>query len=140
MLAGLVVPFVKRKLLDTFSSDPYKTKTTTMSKYLDLYGGSDYIIDTKLASVLNLNFITMMYGVGMPILFPIAALNFFNQWVCERISVVYLMNLPPALDDKLNKSAMRMLRFSSVLLLFNGAWMLGNKQVFDNYFDFIPSS
>jgi hypothetical protein len=49
-----------------------------MSKYKDLYSGSDYVIHFKYAGVLNITFITMMYGIGMPILFPVAAFNYFN--------------------------------------------------------------
>jgi len=41
----------------------------------------------------------MLYGVGMPLLFPLAAFNFFNQYICERITVAYIVQLPPALDD-----------------------------------------
>lgn len=41
----------------------------------------------------------MMHGVGMPILFPIAAFNFLNQYVCERLVLAYEMKQPPSLDD-----------------------------------------
>jgi len=30
-----------------------------------------------------------MYGIGLPILFPIAAFNFCNQYICERLIVAY---------------------------------------------------
>ena len=32
-----------------------------------------------------------MYGIGMPILFPLAALNLFNAWVAERIVVAWIV-------------------------------------------------
>jgi len=64
-----------------------------------LYSGPDYVIHFKYSAVLTVVFITCMYGMGMPLLFPLAAFNLFNQWVCERISVAYLVRLPPALDD-----------------------------------------
>jgi hypothetical protein len=68
-----------------------------------------------------------MYGVGMPILFPIAAFNFFNQWVCERLTVAYLVKQPPALDIKLTHTCISMLAYSPLFLLFNGYWMISNK-------------
>jgi len=40
----------------------------------------------------------MMYGLGMPILFPIAAFTLFNTWIAERITVAWLVRQPPALD------------------------------------------
>lgn len=70
-----------------------------MAAYKDLYSGVDYVIHFKCSGVINIVWVTMMYGVGLPILFPIAAFNFFNQYVCERITVTYQVKLPPALDD-----------------------------------------
>ena len=58
-----------------------------MALYKSLYSGPEYTIHFKYSGILNITFITMMYGAGLPILFPLAALNFFNQWVCERIIV-----------------------------------------------------
>ena len=49
-----------------------------MSKYKDLYSGHEYIIEDKCGAVINNVWVTMMYGIGLPILFPIAAFNFFN--------------------------------------------------------------
>lgn len=43
----------------------------------------------------------MMYGIGMPLLFPVAAFNLINQYICERVIVAYYMKQPPALDNKL---------------------------------------
>jgi hypothetical protein len=103
-----------------------------MAQYKDLYSGGDYVIHFKYAGLLNVAYITCMYGVGMPILFPIAAVNYLNQWVAERITVAYFMRLPPALDDKLTKNALDMLRYAPLLMLLNGYWMLSNKQIFQN--------
>jgi len=127
LVTGFVIPKLKRMLDSKFSGDPYKTKKTAMAGYKDLYSGAEYVIHFKYSGVLNIVYITMMYGMGMPILFVLAAFNFFNQWVCERIIVAYQMKLPPALDDKLTVNCIRMLSFAPLLLLFNGYWMLGNR-------------
>lgn len=78
-----------------------------------------------------------MYGMGLPLLFPIAALNIFSQWITERIAVAYLAPLPPALDEKLTSNCVSVLRWAPVLLLFNGYWIVGNQQVFLNTWDFV---
>jgi hypothetical protein len=62
----------------------------------------------------------------MPILFPIAAFNYLNQYVCERIIVAFCMKQPPALDDKLTNNALNMLKYAPLLMLFNGYWMISN--------------
>ena len=50
------------------------------------------------------------------------------------------MKLPPALDDKLTVNCIRMLSFAPLLLLFNGYWMLGNRQIFENMWYYIDKS
>lgn len=128
-------------MLDTkFKGDPYITKKTGMAAYKDLYSGAEYVIHFKYAGVLNIVYITFMYGMGMPILFVLAAFNFFNQWVCERTIVAYQMKLPPALDDKLTINCINMLKLAPIMLLFNGYWMIGNKQIYDNSWTYIAKS
>lgn len=103
-----------------------------MAQYINLYSGADYTLHFKYSTVLNVVYITMMYGVGMPMLFPLAAFNFFNQWITERIIVAYQVRLPPALDDKLTNNCIGMLKGAPLLLLFNGYWMITNCQIFSN--------
>lgn len=76
--------------------------------------------------MLTVTFVSLMYGMGLPILFPIAAFNYFNQWVCERIIVAYYMKLPPAIDNKLSKTFINIVKFSPTFFLLNGFWMLDN--------------
>jgi hypothetical protein len=76
---------------------------------------------------MNVTFVTMMYGMGMPILFLVAAFNYFILMSLERLLVAYFYQLPPTLDDKLTKNAIGILKFGSLLYLFVGFWMLSNK-------------
>ena len=80
-----LIPFIRmtkmltvRRLkiwLDTgFSNDPYKTKKTNMHSYKDVYCGEIMKIHFLYAETLSITFCTMLYGLHMPILFPLAAL------------------------------------------------------------------
>ena len=62
----------------------YNTKTTQVYGLIDIYAGPQYFIHFKYAGILNVVYVTMMYGLGLPILFPIALLTFFNYWLVER--------------------------------------------------------
>lgn len=68
-----------------------------------------------------------MYGVGMPILFPIAAVSYFVFWLVERYQVAYTYPMPPAMDDRMVQNALSILSYAPILLLINGYWMLSNK-------------
>lgn len=92
LCTSFAIPAIKRRLSD--GNDPYKdkkTKVTSMAQFKTLWSGADYVIHFKFANVLNVVYVSMMYGAGMPILFPIAAFNFLNQYICERIIVAYFM-------------------------------------------------
>lgn len=140
LCSAFAVPWLKRKMDRKFTNDPYITKKTSMFLYKDLYSGNEYVIHFKYSGILNIMYITMMYGLGMPILFPIAVLNFINQYICERIIVVYEVRQPPSLDDKLTKNCISMLKWSPLLFLFNGYWMLSNHQIFLNTWSYIDDS
>jgi len=72
-----------------------------MAKYKGIYGGAEYLVHFKFSEFLNLTFVAMMYGLGMPLLFPIAALGMFNAYVSERMSLAFIARQPPAMDDSL---------------------------------------
>lgn len=137
LLSAKLVPAIKRKM---DNGNPYKTKKTSMAALRMLYSGGDYIIHFKYSGMLNIAYITMFYGMGMPSLFPIAALNYWNQYVAERIVVAHHMKAPAALDDRLTVNCINLLRFSPMLFLVNGAWMLGNQQMFKNVWSYIPDA
>ena len=54
-----------------------------------IYAGPEYLIHFKYSDALNVTYITLMYGVGIPLLFPIAALNLFMTYLGERYTVAY---------------------------------------------------
>ena len=81
----------------------------------------------------------MMYGMGMPILFPLAALNFINQWICERLVVAWYMRLPPSLSDILMRNMIDKLKFAPLIFIFNGWWMISNEQIFHNQWQWIET-
>lgn len=126
VVTAFAVPKVLRFIDQRGNQDVYETHKTSMSGFKKLYSGGDYVIHFKYSNILNIVYITCMYGIGMPMLFPVSAFNFISQYICERIVVAYGMKLPPALDDKLSKNALQMLKFAPLIMLFNGYWMTSN--------------
>ena len=91
------------------------------------------MIHFKYSGILNVTFVAMMYGLGMPILFPIAAFNFFNLYTLERLTTAYFYQMPPTFDDQMTKNALGIMRWGAVFYLFFGYWMLSSKVIFDNF-------
>jgi len=69
----------------------------------------------------------MMYGVGIPLLFPIASLSIIINWCVERYSCAYIVKLPPAMGDTMTQTTISTLRFAPILMLINGYWMVSNR-------------
>lgn len=75
VISTAAVPMALRLLDNDFTGDPYKTKQYSMALFKKLYSGPDYQLHIKYSDCLNVVFVACLYGIGMPILFPIAALT-----------------------------------------------------------------
>jgi len=123
-----------------WGNNRYVTKKTSMGAYKKLWSGGEYVMHVKDSGLLLVVFVSCLYGVGMPMLFPVAAFNFWNQYVCERLMACYQVKLPPALDDALTNNLISMMKWAPLMMLFNGYWMLSNVQIFDNNWSYIANS
>jgi len=86
----------------------------------------------KYSSILNVTFVTFMYGLGIPILFPIAFVFFCFLYILERLLITYYYKRPPMYDEKLIKRALEILQWAPVLMAAFGYWIMSNKQLFGN--------
>jgi hypothetical protein len=109
-----------------------KTKKVTVSQYVNLYGGPTYLIHFKYSSIMIQVFVSFFYGMFLPILFPICLFGLINMYVTERLCMAYFYKQPPSYDEKLNKRAIKFLKFAPVFMFFLGYWALGNRQIFFN--------
>lgn len=107
---------------------------------MDVHAGPNYIIHYKYSGVLNIVYVTMLYGLGLPLLFPIAFLSIFIIYATERYQIAYTYAIPPSMDDKMTENAIRLLSYTPIIFLMNGYWMLSNRQMFENVINMIPLS
>lgn len=56
----------------------------------------------------------MMYGVGLPILFPIASASLLLLYLIEKLFLYYSYREPPKYDSSLNKNALSILTWAPV--------------------------
>jgi len=50
-----------------------------------------------------------MYGLMLPIFWPIALIGIFNMFVVERMTLAYYFRQPPMFDASLNQRAIDLL-------------------------------
>jgi hypothetical protein len=119
--------------LDTgCKGDVFRTKKRTIQAYKSVYLGNEMPIHFKYSDCLNITFLCMLYGLGMPIMFPMACIIIMNQRLAERIQVAKNYRMPPAMDNSLSDSVLSIMKYAPLMLLFNGYWLMDNKQFFDN--------
>lgn len=131
---------LKIKVDQKCSGNRYKSKSHTIQMYKAVYTGKEWPIHFKYSDALNITFLAMLYGIGMPIMFPMAMIIISNQRLGERVQVAYYMRQPPAMDNALSNSVLSILKYAPLCLLFNGFWLLDNKQFFDNVWNYKDKS
>ena len=71
-------------------------------------------------------FVTFMYGMFLPILFPICLMGLFIFYVVEMTALAYWYREPPKLDGQLDLKATTLLKFALIPFFMFGYWALGN--------------
>lgn len=79
----------------------------------------------------------MMYGLTMPVLFPIAMMHMVAFYLCERVMLAYLYKQPPQMDNKLFQIVLNILNLAPLVFVCNAFWMVDNKQIFANKWSYI---
>jgi hypothetical protein len=67
------------------------------------------MIDYRYAGLVLNVFIAMIFGPGIPILFPIALFNILVMYICDRLMTAYFYSQPPMFGLNLTDSALRRL-------------------------------
>ena len=93
---------------------------------MEIYMGPVYYMHYKYSTVLNICFVTMMYGFGLPILFPVAVVGFTILYFLEKSMLYYSYRMPPMYDERLSESVLRKLQFAPIFYLAFGYWMVNS--------------
>lgn len=87
----------------------------------------------KLVYVMTITCVTLIYGTGLPLLYPIAALSLIWYYYLETTMLHYVARMPPQYDNSLNQRVYgAMFIVAPSMLLAFSYWMLSNKQLLTN--------
>ena len=109
---------------------PTSTKQVSKDAYVNLYGGPVYSIFYKYPPVILQIFVSFLYGMFLPILFPIALMGLINLYFVESLSMAYYYREPPMYDKDISQSVLEILKFAPILMFTLGYWAMGNRQIF----------
>ena len=85
-----------------------------------------YFMHYKYSAIMNITFITFMFGPGIPILFPVAAVAITVRYLIENYMLYYVYKEPPAYDEKLNDTVLSNMTWAPGFMLGFSYWMLSN--------------
>ena len=87
-------------------SNKRKSKKALQQDYVQLYTGTQFDLDYRLAQVIILVWHTFQYSVGLPVLFIIAIVNLSVMYWFDKYLVLRIYNTPANLDEKPIKHAL----------------------------------
>ena len=105
----------------------------SIQQFIDLYWGGEYEIHYIYARILNIVFVTFMYGLALPILFPTALVSMIVLYYVQKLSIIYYCKEPPSYNEKLNKTAIKIMVWAPMFMYLFGYWMMSNRQIFTNH-------
>lgn len=86
----------------------------------------------KYSSILTQVYVSFMYGLFIPMLFPIAAFGIFNMYIVEKGGLLWYYRKPPSYDGQLQKYALQYLKYAPITMFVLGYWAHSNTAMFHN--------
>lgn len=70
--------------------------------------------------MLTVVFTCLTYGFAIPMIFIVASLVFFGQYVMDKLLITYYFKERVVHNDLLNRSVLRLIKYGVVLFLYFG--------------------
>lgn len=78
-----------------------------MGQYIDKMSGPTNDIFDGYSYIMVIIWINMLFGVGLPLLFPLTLISAIVTYGFEKIKTVYWYKKSAMLNDRLNKNAIK---------------------------------
>jgi hypothetical protein len=97
-----------------------------------MYAGPEFMIFSQYSFALVIIYTTFLYGLFLPILFPICLLGLFNMQLVDNLALTYYYQKPPMYGGQMNEKAYNLLVMAPMLMFLFGYWAFSNAQMFLN--------
>ncbi|CAI2370761.1 unnamed protein product [Moneuplotes crassus] len=109
------------------------TNKKTNLEFANLRSGDKLNLHSPYSQVLVAIMICFMYGLGLPILFPLTFCFIVVIYLTYKIGIVYWYQKPPHFESALSTIFLYNLKYASLFFCGFSYWMLCNRQMFDNH-------
>lgn len=88
-------------------------------------------MEFRYSQVLTQLFVTLMYGGGLPILYPCLICSFFIIYWVDKFTLLRVYQSPPRYNKKLMEATRGWLTVALIIHLVFSFWMFSNSTIFD---------
>jgi hypothetical protein len=81
---------------------------------------------------MNIVFVTLIYGIAMPVLFIIAVFALVIVYYSEKALLYYSYRQPPSYDSRLPNRFLKTIQWAPVPMLLFNYWVFSSKQLLSN--------
>ena len=92
--------------------------------------GPTFFMSLRLAQQLMTFFVTLTYGSGLPILYPITAMGFVITYWVDKVAFLRFYRIPPNYSMRLSRWASSLLSWAVLMHLFVAIWMYSTPGIF----------
>lgn len=105
------------------------SKMILQKDYEDIYTGSEFVFDYRLAQIVAFVQVTYMYNIGLPILFFISIINFTLMYWVDKWLLLRFHCRPKNFDETTIIFALKHMDVAFVLHAFVGFVMISNNGI-----------
>jgi hypothetical protein len=103
------------------------TAMPTVDEYIELHGGPDFLLSYRFAALLLQISVALLYGIAVPILYPIVTASLLIQNVVDRLLLCYFYRAPPIQNQSSTLLTLSIIKVVGILSLFHHFWILSNR-------------
>eukprot|EP00210_Caulerpa_lentillifera_P002090 g2005.t1 len=100
----------------------WRGRSVTQNQLNDAYMGPDFALAPRYGELLNLIFVTMFFGGGIPMLYLVTAISFLIQFHLEKAELLRLSQRPPSFGPDLAEMVGRLLPYATLWHFVFSAW------------------
>lgn len=98
--------------------------------------GPPFHLHLRYAQVMVTYFVAMMYGMGIPILMPVACVSFYVTYLFDKAMFIKYYRHPPGYSHAISFSASKLLVYGIVLHVCFALWMFSDGLIFSSDSEF----
>jgi hypothetical protein len=118
----------KQKLNTTTNNIAY-----TQDLLNKLFVGPEFEFSHNYSQLITTIFVCLTFSTGIPILYPIAAVNFGLFYITEKYFFIHLYKIPPHFNALVGKMATTLIPYALIIHIIMAIWVLSNDGLFRDH-------